>query len=137
MTQIDNISYHHHLSYPTLLLPPILRSDWWLSPFFLKVFHHTCSIVSTFNSALIQIRIWYMNHFFLKCTLLCEYSIHAGTNNPGVTRKLDNTLKGIRNPIPRNPDNPFKLIQNLLPNIIWIQWPRGLTVPTYNRRKKL
>ena len=37
----------------------------------------------------------------------------AGTTNSGVTRKPDNTLKGIR---------------NLVPNGIRIQWPRGLTV---------
>ena len=29
----------------------------------------------------------------------------AGTNNPGGTRKPDNPFKGIRNPIPRNPNN--------------------------------
>ena len=31
-----------------------------------------------------------------------------GTTNPGVTWKLDNPLKGIRNPISPNPDNPLK-----------------------------
>ena len=39
----------------------------------------------------------------------------AGTTNTGVTRKLDNPLKGMWNPIPRKLDNPLKGIQNLFP----------------------
>ena len=54
----------------------------------------------------------------------------AGTINPGVTRKPDNSLKGVRNPVPRKPDNPLKVIQNLLPNGTHNQWPRGLIVLT-------
>ena len=54
----------------------------------------------------------------------------AGTTNLGGTRKPNNPLKGIRNPIPQNPDNPLKVIQDLLQNGTQIQWPRGLTVPT-------
>ena len=51
------------------------------------------------------------------------------TNNPGVTRKPYYTFKRIRNPIPWNPDDPLKVIQNLVPNGIRSQWPIGLTVP--------
>ena len=54
----------------------------------------------------------------------------AGTNNPGVNHKLDNPLKGVRNPIPRKPDNPLKGIQNLVPNGTCNQWTIGLNVPT-------
>ena len=54
----------------------------------------------------------------------------AEITNPGVTRKLYNTLKGIQNPIPRRPDNPLKGIHNLAPNGIHNQWPIGFTVPT-------
>ena len=53
-----------------------------------------------------------------------------GTTNPGGTRKLDNPLKGIRNPIPQDPDNPLKGIQDLVQNVTRSQWPRGLTIPT-------
>ena len=53
----------------------------------------------------------------------------TGNTNPGGTRKPDNPLKVIRNPITRNLDNPLKVIRNLVPNIIWIQWSRGLTIP--------
>ena len=52
------------------------------------------------------------------------------TTNPRGTPKQDNPLKGIRDPIPRNPYNPLKGIWDLVPNGIRIQWPRGLTVPT-------
>ena len=62
----------------------------------------------------------------MTCSL---YPDCAGTTNPGVTWKPDNTLKGICNPIPLNPDNPLKGIRNLVENGIWIKWPRGLTVP--------
>ena len=48
----------------------------------------------------------------------------------GVMELADNVLKGIRNPIPRKPDNPIKEIWDLVLNGIWRQWPRGLTVPT-------
>ena len=34
----------------------------------------------------------------------------AGTTNPKGNRKPDNPFKGIRNPIPLNPDNPLKVI---------------------------
>ena len=54
----------------------------------------------------------------------------AGTTNPGGNRKPDNPLKGIRNPIPRNPDNNIEVIWDLLQNGTRIQWPRGLTVRT-------
>ena len=53
-----------------------------------------------------------------------------GTNNPGGTRKQDNPLKIIWNPIPRESDNPVKVIRYLLQKVTWIQWPKGLTVPT-------
>ena len=56
--------------------------------------------------------------------------IFDGTNNPGGTRKPDNPLKGIRNPIPLKLDNPLKRIRDLVPKEIQSQWPRGLTVPT-------
>ena len=60
-----------------------------------------------------------------------NFSHHsAGTTNRGVTRKLDNPLKGTQNPIPPNQDNTLKGIHNLVPNRIQIQWLRGLTVPT-------
>ena len=39
-------------------------------------------------------------------------------------------LKGIRNPIPQDPDNPLKRIRDLLQNITRTQWPTGLTIPT-------
>ena len=54
----------------------------------------------------------------------------AGTTNPGVTQKPDNSHKGIRNPIPRNPYDPLKGIWNLGPNRIRSQYPIGLTIPT-------
>ena len=54
----------------------------------------------------------------------------AGTTNPGGTRKPDNLLKGIWNPIPWNPDNPLRGIWDLLPNGIRSQWPIGSTIPT-------
>ena len=53
-----------------------------------------------------------------------------GTTNPGVTRKPENPLKVIRNPIPWKPDNPIKGIRNLVPNGIRSQWSRDLTIPT-------
>ena len=53
-----------------------------------------------------------------------------GTTNPGVTRKSDNPIKGIRDPIPQNPDNPLKEIRNLVLNRIRSQWKKGLTAPT-------
>ena len=56
--------------------------------------------------------------------------IFDGTTNPRGTRKPDNPLKGIRNTIHRKLDNPLKIIQDLVPNRIQSQWPRGLTVPT-------
>ena len=56
--------------------------------------------------------------------------ISTGATNPGGTQKPDNPPKGIRDPIPWNPDSPFKGIRNLLPNVILIQFSRGLTVPT-------
>ena len=54
----------------------------------------------------------------------------VGTTNTKVTRKPDNPLKGIHNPIPRKPDYPIKGIRNLVPNRIHSQWPRGVTVST-------
>ena len=33
---------------------------------------------------------------------------YSGTANTGVTRNLNNPLKGERIPIPQNPDNPLK-----------------------------
>ena len=53
-----------------------------------------------------------------------------GTTTPKVTWKLDNPLKGIRNPIPCKPDIFLKGIYNILPTRIQSQWPKGLTVPT-------
>ena len=58
------------------------------------------------------------------------WAIIAVITNPGGTRKMDNPLKGIRNPITWNPDNPLNGIWNPLPNGILIQWPRGLTLPS-------
>ena len=40
----------------------------------------------------------------------------AGTTNPRGTRKSDNPLKGIRNPIPQDLDNPLKVIRDLVKN---------------------
>ena len=40
----------------------------------------------------------------------------AGYTNPGGTRKPDNSLKGIWNPIPQDPDNPLKGIRDLVQN---------------------
>ena len=54
----------------------------------------------------------------------------AGTTNPGGTRKPDIPLKGIRNPILQDPDNPLKVIWDIVQNEIRSQWPRGLTMPT-------
>ena len=53
-----------------------------------------------------------------------------GTTNPKGIRKLDNTRKGIRNTIPRNPDNPLQAIRDLVQNRTQSQWPSCLTVPT-------
>ena len=63
-------------------------------------------------------------------TISIQGTITSGTTNRKVTRKPDNPLKGIRNTIPSNPDNTIKGIQNLVPNIIYKQWPIGITVPT-------
>ena len=52
----------------------------------------------------------------------------AGTTNPGVTQKPDDSLKGIRNTITQKPDNTLKVIRNLLPNGIWSQWQIGSTL---------
>ena len=54
----------------------------------------------------------------------------SGPTNPGGTRKPDNLLKGIRNPISWNPDKPFKEIQDLVQKWTRSQCPIGLTVPT-------
>ena len=54
----------------------------------------------------------------------------AGTTNPGRTRKQGNPLKGIRDQIPQDPDNPLKGIRYLVQNGTRIQWPIGLTIPT-------
>ena len=54
----------------------------------------------------------------------------AGTTNPMGTPKPDNPPKGIRNPIPRNPENPLKVIRDLVQNRTRIQWLIELTVPT-------
>ena len=54
----------------------------------------------------------------------------AGAINPKGTRKLDNPLKGIRNPTPQNPYNPLNGIRDLVPNGTRRQWPREFTVPT-------
>ena len=42
------------------------------------------------------------------------HCLGAGTTNPGGTRKLNNTLKGIRNTIPQDLDNPLKGIRDLV-----------------------
>ena len=54
----------------------------------------------------------------------------AGTNNPGGTQKPYNPLKGIRIPIPQDPDNLLKGIQYLVKNGTRSQWPRGFTITT-------
>ena len=54
----------------------------------------------------------------------------AGTTNTRGTVKPYNTLKGIRDPIPQNPDNPLKVIQYIVPKAIRSQWSIGLTIPT-------
>ena len=59
-----------------------------------------------------------------------EGKVNAGTTNPGVIWTPDNPLKGTGIQYPGKPDNPVKGIWNLVPHGIWIQWPRGLTVPT-------
>ena len=54
----------------------------------------------------------------------------AGTTNPVVTRKPDNIIQGIWNPVPRKSDNALKGVQNLVRDRTWNQWPRGLTIQT-------
>ena len=54
----------------------------------------------------------------------------AGTTNPRGTWIPDDHLKGIRNTIPRNLDNPLEEIRDIVPKGIRSQWPIGLTVPT-------
>ena len=54
----------------------------------------------------------------------------SGTTNPGGTRKPDNPLNVIQNPIPQDPDNPLKGIRYLVQNRTRSHWPRGLTIPT-------
>ena len=54
----------------------------------------------------------------------------SGSTYPGRNQKPDNPLKGICYPKSWNPDNHFKEIQDLLPNVIESQYPRGLTVTT-------
>ena len=54
----------------------------------------------------------------------------AGTTNPGGTRKPDNPLEGTRNPIPQDPHNPLKGINDLVNIGTRSQWPRGLIIPT-------
>ena len=54
----------------------------------------------------------------------------ARTTNPGGTWKLDNPLKGIRNPIPQDLDNPLEGIRDLVQHITRIQWTRELTNST-------
>ena len=54
----------------------------------------------------------------------------AGINNPRVSRKQNNPLKGIQNPTHQKKDNTFKAIYNLAQNGIRSQWPIGLTVQT-------
>ena len=56
--------------------------------------------------------------------------VSSRSTNSEVTRKPDNTLKLIQNPIIWNLYNPLKGIQNLVPNGIQRQWPIGLTIPT-------
>ena len=63
----------------------------------------------------------------LKCAPI---SIPAGTNNLRRTHKPDNPLKEIRNPIPRNMDNPIKGIRYLVQNGIRCQCSLGLIFPT-------
>ena len=55
---------------------------------------------------------------------------HPGTRtcNPGVTWKLNNTLKRIWNLVHRKPDNTLKGIHNLLPHLTRNQRPRELVV---------
>ena len=72
-----------------------------------------------------------LSHDIKRCPQLVGFAgLSSGTTNPGRTRKLDNPLKGIRYPIPRNLDNPLKGIQDLVQNGTQSQWPIGLTVPT-------
>ena len=54
----------------------------------------------------------------------------AGTNNPGVTRKLDNPFKGVQNNVPLKHYDTIKGISNLVPKRSRSQWLRGLTVHT-------
>ena len=54
--------------------------------------------------------------------------VFPGTTNPGGTRKQDNPLKGIWNPIPWKPDNPLWEIRNIVLIGIHSQWSRGLTI---------
>ena len=72
----------------------------------------------------------FLNPSMIPHNLQKVLSPFAGTTNPGGTRKPDNPLKGIQNPIPQNPDNPHKGIRYLVQNKTRIQWPRGLNVAT-------
>ena len=67
--------------------------------------------------------IYYQDQEYLKTN-------YAVTTNHGVTRKRDNTLKVICNPIPQKRVNTIKGIRSLLPNRIRSQWPIGLKVST-------
>ena len=49
---------------------------------------------------------------------------------PGESVNRITPLKGIRNPIPQELDNPLKGIRYLVQNRTRSQWPRGLTIPT-------
>ena len=53
----------------------------------------------------------------------------VGPTKPVETRKPNNRHNVIWNPISQNPDYPFKVIRNLVPNRFQIQCMRGLTVP--------
>ena len=64
-----------------------------------------------------------------KITVIKSQTDSAGTTNLGGTWKPNNLLKEIRNPIPQDPDNPLKGIQDLVKNETQSQWPRGLTIP--------
>ena len=90
--------------------------SWYLSPY--RYSQELCQ----FSCLGRQFSWWHCSLYILGIT--------SGTNNPGGTQKPDNSLKGTRNPIPRNMDNPRKGIRELVPNGIRSQWTRGLTVPT-------
>ena len=64
-------------------------------------------------------------------SLVIQENTGAEITNIVVTQKPDNTLKEIRIPIYRYPNNTLEGIRNLVPNRIQSQCLIGFTAPTY------